>query len=70
MHTWTHKTHHNPDLGEATTFPLIVFFMHGHGICTPMSFCPEILEIRILATLEAPNFLSRPPIEVRSDAKL
>ncbi len=37
--TWTHKTHHNPNLGEATTFPLIVFFMLGHA-CTQMSFCP------------------------------
>ncbi len=23
--TWTHKTHHGPDSGEATTFPHIVF---------------------------------------------
>jgi len=23
--TWTHKTHHDPDSGEATTFPHIVF---------------------------------------------
>jgi hypothetical protein len=22
---WTHKTHHDMDLGEATTFPLIVY---------------------------------------------
>jgi hypothetical protein len=31
--TWTHKTHkthHGPDLGEATTFPLIVFFVPSH----------------------------------------
>jgi hypothetical protein len=39
--TWTHKTHHGPDLGEATTFPLIVYFMHGHGTNTQMSFCPR-----------------------------
>jgi hypothetical protein len=38
----THKTHHGPDLKEATTFfPLIVYFMHGHGISTRMAFCPE-----------------------------
>jgi hypothetical protein len=24
MGTWTHKTHHGPNLGEATTFPHIV----------------------------------------------
>jgi hypothetical protein len=39
-HTWIHKTHRGLDLGEATTFPLIVFFMPGHGGCTQMSFCP------------------------------
>jgi hypothetical protein len=29
-HTWTHKIHHNPNLGEATTFPLILFSMISH----------------------------------------
>jgi hypothetical protein len=38
MHTWIHKTHHGPDLGEATTFPLIIFSMIAHGDCTQMSF--------------------------------
>jgi hypothetical protein len=38
-HTHIHKTHHNPDLGEAITFCLIVFSMLGHGACTQMSFC-------------------------------
>jgi len=37
--TWTHKTYHGPDLGEATTFPLIVFFVPGHEADTQMSFC-------------------------------
>jgi hypothetical protein len=27
----THKTHHCLDLGEATTFPLIVYFVRDHG---------------------------------------
>ncbi len=36
--TRTNKTHHNLDLGEATTFPLIVFFVPSHGACTQMSF--------------------------------
>jgi hypothetical protein len=26
---WTHKTHHGPDSGEATTFPHIVFSVAG-----------------------------------------
>jgi len=38
--TQTHKIHHGLDLGEATTFPLIVYSMPGHGTNTQMSFCP------------------------------
>jgi hypothetical protein len=38
--TRTHKTHHSPDLGEATTFPLIVFSMPNHEANNQMSFCP------------------------------
>jgi hypothetical protein len=30
--TRTHKTHHGSDLGEATTFPFIVYSILGHGI--------------------------------------
>jgi hypothetical protein len=41
--TQTHKIQHNPDLGEATTFPFIVFFVLNHGANTQMSFCPETL---------------------------
>ncbi len=35
--TQTHKTHHGLDLGEATTFPFIVFSMPGHraSVATP-----------------------------------
>jgi hypothetical protein len=40
--THTHKTHHGLDLGEATTFPLIVFFVPNHEASTQMSFCFEI----------------------------
>jgi hypothetical protein len=35
----THKTHHGPDLGEATTFPPIVFFASLHGDHIQMAFC-------------------------------
>jgi len=38
---WIHKTHLSPDLGEATTFPLIVYFVPAHGANTQMSFCPR-----------------------------
>jgi hypothetical protein len=38
--TRTHKTHHSPDLGEATTFPLIVYFVPLHEAHIEMAFCP------------------------------
>jgi hypothetical protein len=25
--TWAHKTHHGPEMGKATTFPLIVYYL-------------------------------------------
>jgi hypothetical protein len=68
-----HKIHHGPNLGEATTFPLIVYFVHGHGANTQMSFClesPKIPKIGTPTTLAAHNFVYIPPIEVRSQAKL
>ncbi len=75
--TRTHKTHHGPNLGEAITFPLILYFVPDHKISTQMSFYPgtpkwsfEILTIRTLATLGAHNFVCKPPIEMRSKAKL
>jgi len=37
--TWIHKIHHGPNLGEATIFPLIVYFVHGHETNIQMSFC-------------------------------
>ncbi len=39
MQARTHKTHRDPDLGEATTFPLILYYVLGHGTGTQMSFC-------------------------------
>jgi hypothetical protein len=57
--TWIHKTHHDPNLGEATTFPLIVFSMPGHGASTQMSFCLKNPKIRTPTTLEAHNFLCK-----------
>jgi hypothetical protein len=57
--TRTHKIHHGLDLGEATTFPLIVFSRPNHEANTQMSFCPGTPVI-----LAAHNFVCRPPIEV------
>jgi hypothetical protein len=56
-HTQTHKTHHGPDLGEVTTFPLIVFSMFSHGHCIQMSFCLGTPKLGI-PKLEAHNFFS------------
>jgi hypothetical protein len=42
MQAWIHKTHHDLNLEEATTFSLIVFSMPGHKAYTQMSFCSEI----------------------------
>jgi hypothetical protein len=47
-HTWTHKTHHGLDLGEATTFTLILFFVPSHKGCIWMLFCPRIPNLGLL----------------------
>jgi hypothetical protein len=73
MGTRTHKSHHGLDLGEATTFPLIVYSVFGHGISSQMSFCletPKIPKIGIPATLGAHNFVYRPPIKMKFQEKL
>jgi hypothetical protein len=71
--TRIHKTHHDLDLGEASTFPLIVYFMPGHRTSTQMAFwfkSPEIPKVGILATLEAHNFVCRLQIKMKSKEKL
>jgi hypothetical protein len=90
MHSWStfgvrmshgqtqiHKTHHNPNLGEATTFPLIVYYVPLHEAYIQMAFCPgtlkwspEIVKVETLATLGPYNFACRPLIEIRFKAKL
>jgi len=55
MHSWNtfgaktsheqtriHKIHHGPDLGEATTFPFIVYFVPFREAHIQMAFCPRI----------------------------
>ncbi len=56
--------------GEAITFPLIIFFVLGHGANTQMSFCPEIPKIGTFATLDVHNFVCKPPIEMNFEEKL
>jgi hypothetical protein len=38
---WTHTTHHGPDLGEASTFPLIVYSAPLREARIQMAFCPR-----------------------------
>ncbi len=76
--TWIHKPHHGPDLGEATTIPLIVFSMFGHMTNTQMSFCLVTCngESRKFQNWDSHNFgrpitfVCKPLIEVRSKEKL
>jgi hypothetical protein len=43
----TCKTHRGLNAKEATTFPLIVFFVPSHGACTQMSFCPKTPKLEV-----------------------
>jgi hypothetical protein len=78
MHTQTNKTHHDSNSGEATTFPFIVFFVISYKVCIQMSFCsrtpnlglPKFPKLELLQILKVHNFLCRPLIEVRFEAKL
>jgi hypothetical protein len=38
QYTHIHKIHHGPNLGEATIFPFIIFFVISHGGYIQMSF--------------------------------
>jgi hypothetical protein len=60
--TRVHKTHHGPDLGEAITFLLIVFFTNGptpkcHFVSRLPSESSKIPKIRTLETLKGHNFV-------------
>ncbi len=80
--TRTHKTHHGLDLGETTTFPLIVYSAPLYEPHIQMTFLsrdsrvgvpsgsPEIALNGTPVTLEPHNFASRLWIEVQSKAKL
>jgi hypothetical protein len=46
--TQTHKTHHGPHLGEATTFPFIIYYVPNHETNSQMTFClrtPKYLKV-------------------------
>jgi hypothetical protein len=69
----THKIHHGSDLGEATTFPLIIYFMLGHGTSTQMSFCLAISDALLsplLDPLEGPSMLNCRKLGLESRSRL
>ncbi len=71
--TWIHKTHHGPNLGEATTFPLIVYFVLSHGTSTQMTFCPgtpKFSQFKFSRLWGPHNFACRLLIKIRSKTKL
>jgi hypothetical protein len=76
--TRTHKTHHDPDLGETITFPPYSIFCvwpRGQNPNVILSQdsqvgSPEIPEIGPPKTLEAHNFLWKKTIEMRFETKL
>ncbi len=75
--TWTHKTHHSSDLGETTTFPLIIYYVPLHEATSKWHFVPglqsgspKIAKVGTPATLGAYNFTCRPWIEMRSQKKI
>jgi hypothetical protein len=75
--TQTHKTHHGSDLGEATTFPLIIYSTPLHGGHIQMAFCPgtpiwesQNFQAWVSHNFGAHNFLYKPSIDMRSIAKL
>jgi hypothetical protein len=70
-------TQHDPDLGEATTFPHIVFSAFAHGTYIRMAFCLglsrkslEIVLVWTPRTLGVHNSQFRPPIGMKSESKL
>jgi hypothetical protein len=75
--TRAHKTHHGLDLGEASTFPLIVYCVPLHKPTSKWHFVlglpngsPKISKVGTLATLGPHNFMCKPLIELRCEAKL
>jgi hypothetical protein len=47
-HIRIHKIHHSLNLGEAITFPFIVFSMISHEGCTQMLFCLKTPKLGVL----------------------
>ncbi len=83
MHNWStfdartshgqtriHKTHHGPDLGEATTFSLILYSVFGLETDIQMTFCLDTSQSWDSHDFGVHNFVCKPLIEMKSEAKL
>ncbi len=68
--TLTHKTHHGPDSGEATTFPHIVFSTSHHGDYIRMALFPGTVPGWSLGTLDVHSSSPQTRIVTRSKPKL
>ncbi len=75
--TQTHKTHHSPNLGEANTFPLIIYFVPFHKAHIQMTFYPltpkwesRNYQSRDSRDFGPHNFMCKPLIERRFQTKL
>ncbi len=70
--TQIHKTHHGLDLREATTFPIIVYYVPFHGGHIQMAYCPGTpkWEFRNSLSWDSRNFVCKPSIAMNFLAKL
>ncbi len=65
--TRTHKTQHDPDLGEATTFPLIVYYVTLHGAHIQMAFLPRDSRVGVPKSRQLRLLGLWSPITLRAD---
>ncbi len=65
--TWTHKTHHGPDLGEATTFPFIVYSAALHGAHIQMAFLSRDSRVGVPKSRQLGLSRLWSPITLRAD---
>ncbi len=65
--TRTHKTHHGPDLGEATTFPLIVYSGPLHGAHIQMAFLSRDSSVGVPKSRQLGLLGLWSPITLRAD---
>jgi hypothetical protein len=65
-----HQIHHDPDLGEVATFPLILLYVFSHEACTQMSFCPETPKLKVLKFSKLGLLQLWKPITLFTDLRL